>query len=96
VLAWLSQHWAGLNLAGGDMKIGQRIDPRSLQPSALQMIEMQRLESLADHDLKVIAEELARIVGPIWQWGDGEGGHILNTLGEAFSKAGLKGRHWRA
>jgi hypothetical protein len=77
------------------MKYGERIDPALLRPSTLQLIEEDRRESLAEHDLKVIADELARIVGPIWQWGDGEGGHVLKTLGEAFSKAGLNGRHWR-
>lgn len=42
-------------------------------------------EQQAVSSLKAIAAALPEIVRPIWHWGDGEGGYVVETLIEALS-----------
>lgn len=48
-------------------------------------------EQTAFENLKVLAELLAEAVGPIWHWGDGQGGAVMQVIIEELEKVGHVG-----
>ena len=52
-------------------------------------------EDYARYKLRELAREMAQVIKPIWQEGDGFGGSVRVTLGREFAKYGLPiSREW--
>ena len=56
---------------------------------------MENLRQMVAHQaqaaerVEALVAELAEAVGPVWMWGDGEGGWVRETLEQAWRDAGL-------